>query len=166
MEMSAAKRRAVWIGALFGVGGLVVGLSGGALAVASGTSGNSAARCSDATLHGRYNFATESTQVSGPAPNGPFAYAGFVYYDGRGRNHEVYTISANGQVSRHVEETGTYHVNSDCTGTETDTLAGVGDQHYDEFISPDGSQLAYIQTDSGIVSAGTLTRVGNPRNGP
>jgi hypothetical protein len=162
----APKRRAVWIGALVGVGGLLggMGLSGGALAAASGTSSHFSAGCSDATLHGRYNFATESTQVSGPAPNGPFAYAGFVYYDGRGGNHEVYTISAAGEVSRLVSETGTYHVNSDCTGSETDTAAGGGTQHYDEFVSPDGSQFAYIQTDSGIVSAGTLTRTGNAQS--
>ena len=153
----------MWIGVLVGVGALLggVGLSAGGLAVASGTSSPSSARCSDATLHGRYNFATESTQVSGPAPNGPFAYAGFVVYDGRGGDHEVYTISASGEVSRLVTETGKYHLNSDCTGSETDTGTGAGTQHYDEFVSPDGSQFAYIQTDSGIVSAGTLTRTGN-----
>jgi hypothetical protein len=133
--------------------------------VASGTSGHFPTRCSDATLRGRYNFATESTQVSGAPPNGPFAYAGFVVYDGHGRNHEVYTISAAGQVSHLVTETGTYHVNSDCTGTETDTAPGIGTQHYDEFLSPDGSQFAYIQTDSGVVSAGTLTRTGNAQSG-
>jgi hypothetical protein len=164
--MLAPKRHAVWIGALVGVGALLggIGLSGGGLAVASGTSRDSSARCSDATLHGRYNFATESTQVSGPAPNGPFAYAGFVFYDGRGGDHEVYTISAAGAVSRLVTETGKYHINSNCTGSETDTAPGIGTQHYDEFVSPDGSQFAYIQTDSGIVSAGTLTRTGNAQS--
>ena len=161
--MRALRRPAVWIGTLAAAGGLLGGIavSSGVMAVASGTSGHSSARCSDATLHGRYNFATESTQVSGPAPNGPFAYAGFVYYDGKGRNHEVYTISAAGQVSRLVRETGTYHIKADCTGSETDIGTGIGTQHYDEFVSPDGSQFAYIQTDSGIVSAGTLTRTGS-----
>ena len=131
---------------------------------ASWTPGDSSARCSDATLHGTYNFATESTQISGPPPNGPFAYAGFVVYDGKGGDHEVYTISANGQVSRFVTETGKYHINSDCTGSEADTARGFGTQHYDEFVSPDGSQFAYIQSDDGIVSAGTLTRTGNAQN--
>jgi hypothetical protein len=161
--MRVPRRRAVWIGALAGAAALLggMGLSGGGQAVAGETSSDSAARCSDATLHGTYNFATESTQVSGPAPNGPFAYAGFVYYDGKGVNHEVYTISANGEVSRLVTETGRYHINSNCTGSETDTGPGAGTQHYDEFVWPDGSQFAYIQTDSGIVSAGTLTRTGN-----
>ena len=160
--MRTSWRRAGWIGALGGVGVLVagIGLSGAGLAVASGTSRDSG-RCSDATLHGRYNFATESTQVSGPPPNGPFAYAGFVFYDGQGGDHEVYTISAAGGVSRLVTETGKYRVNANCVGSETDTAPGTGTQHYDEFVSPDGSQFAYIQTDKGIVSAGTLTRTGN-----
>ena len=164
--MRAPTRRARWIGALFGVGVLLggIGLSGAGAAFASGTNKESSDRCSDATLHGRYNFATESFQVSGPSPNGPFAYAGFVFYDGQGRNHEVYTISAAGQVSRLVTETGHYHVNSNCIGSETDSAPGIGTQHYDEFISPDGSQFAYIQTDKGIVSAGTLTRTGNSQN--
>jgi hypothetical protein len=164
--MRAPKRRTVWIGALVGVGALLGGMAlfGGGLALASGTSNSTTASCSDATLHGRYNFATESTQVSGLPPNGPFAYAGFVFYDGRGRDHEVYTISANGGVSRLVTETGKYHLNSICIGSETDTAAGVGTQHYDEFVSPDGSQFAYIQTDRGIVSAGTLTRTGNAQS--
>jgi hypothetical protein len=158
--MRVPKKRVVWIGALVGVGTLLGGMGafGGGLAAASGTGGESSSRCSDATLHGRYNFATESTQVSGTPPNGPFAYAGFVIYDGRGGDREVYTISAAGQVSRLVTETGTYHINSDCTGSETDTAPGAGTQHYDSFVSPDGSQFAYIQTDTGIVSAGTLTR--------
>jgi hypothetical protein len=164
--MRAPKRRAMWTGALVGAGGLLAGVvvSGGGLAVASGTSGDSSASCSDATLHGRYSFATESTQVSGPPPSGPFAYAGFVFYDGRGRDHEVYTISADGQVSRLVTETGQYHITADCTGSETDTAPGTGTQHYDLFPSPDGSEIAYIQTDQGIVSAGTLTRTGSAQS--
>lgn len=164
--MHVPKRRLVWIGTIVGVGALLGGMTtfGEGLAAARGTSGASPTRCSDATLHGKYDFATESTQVSGTPPNGPFAYAGFVVYDGRGTDHEVYTISANGQVTRFVTETGTYHINPDCTGSETDSAAGIGTQHYDEFVSPDGSQFSYIQTDDGIVSAGTLTRVGNPRS--
>ncbi len=108
--MPSPKRRGLWVGAVVGVGALLagLGLSAGGLQLASGTTRKPSVGCSDATLHGRYNFATESTQVSGPAPNGPFAYSGFIYYDGRGKNHEVYTISAAGAVSRLVRETGTY----------------------------------------------------------
>ena len=164
--MQAVKRRAVWIGALVGVGAVLGGLgpSAAGLALATGTTASSSARCSDATLHGIYDFATESTQVSGPAPNGPFAYAGFIYYDGAGRDHDLFSISADGHVSRFVKETGRYHVNANCTETETDSASGLGAQHYNQFVSPDGSQFAFIQTDSGIVSAGTGIRTGNAKS--
>lgn len=125
--------------------------------MASGTSRDSSARCSDATLHGRYNFATESTQVSGPAPNGPFANAGFVFYDGRGGDHEVYTISADGAVSRLVTETGKYHINSNCTGSETAT--GIGTQHYDEFVSPDRANAQ--STSAGAIRPNRLRSPGH-----
>ena len=67
--MRVFKSRAVLIGSLLGVG-VLLGGTGAGLAIASGTPGDSSARCSDATLHGTYNFATESTQISGPPPNG------------------------------------------------------------------------------------------------
>jgi hypothetical protein len=115
--------------------------------------------CSDTTLSGTYSFATESLQVSHPGA-GPFAYAGFVTYDGKGGETEIYTISIDGVISDPVTETAHYSVTSDCIEHETDTgLGNIGTQHYTGYLSPDGSQMAFIQTDAGIVSAGTLVRV-------
>ncbi|MBV9547916.1 MAG: hypothetical protein JOY61_26380 [Chloroflexi bacterium] len=139
---------------LAGVGHWAVGL-----AQASEMNGGAPRVCSVATLHGTYSFATESVQVSQPGA-GPFAYAGFVTYDGNGRESEVYTVSINGVVTRGVRETATYTVSPDCIESEVDTGPGsIGTQHYDGYVSPDGSQMMYIQTDDGIVSAGTLIRV-------
>jgi hypothetical protein len=134
--------------------GLATG--GGDVAVA-----RAGAQCSVATLNGTYSFATESTQVSQPGA-GPFAYAGFVTYDGNGHESEVYTISVNGAVSSGVRETATYTVGADCVEHEVDSnpqQPDLGTQHYDGYVSPDGSQMMYIQTDNGVVSAGTLIRV-------
>jgi hypothetical protein len=133
----------------------------GGLAMASEMNSSGPSVCSVATLHGTYSFASESVQVSQPGA-GPFAYAGFVKYDGNGNESEIYTISVNGTVSRHVTETATYTVSPDCLESEVDTGQGTGTQHYDGFLSPDGSQMAFIQTDAGVVSAGTLVRVTNP----
>jgi hypothetical protein len=118
--------------------------------------------CSLATLHGTYSFATQSVQASHPGA-GPFAYAGFVTYDGNGHASEIYTISINGVVSRGVTETATYTVSPDCIESEVDTGQGsIGTQHYDGYLSPNGSQMMFVQTDAGVVSAGTLIRVVNP----
>ena len=156
--MRPPKHRALWTGALIGVGSLLWGISQSA-GSASATPTSGTTECSVATLHGTYSFATESVQVSHPGA-GPFAYAGFVTYDGNGHESEVYTISVNGVVFRGVTETATYTVNSDCIESEVDTGQGsIGTQHYDGYVSPDGSQVMYIQTDGGVVSAGTLIRV-------
>jgi len=74
---------------------------------------------------------------------------------------EVYSASFNGSIFRSVREAGTYTVNPDCTGSEVDSGGGTT-QHYDEFLKPDGSQFTYVQTDSGVVSAGTVVRTVKP----
>jgi hypothetical protein len=163
--MRLARRSAVWAGALIGVGSLVLGTSqsvgAGGLALAGQMNAGAPLACSVATLHGTYSFATESLSTSRPGA-GPFAYAGFVTYDGNGHESEVYTISINGVVSSGVTETATYTVTPDCRESEVDTGQGsIGTQHYDGYLSPDGSQMMYIQTDAGVVSAGTLIRVAN-----
>ena len=147
--MRPLKRSAIGVGVLFGGGSLLLGVmqfvGAGNLALASGATSEPTGMCSDATLHGTYNFATESVQEPGAVP---FAYAGFVTYDGKGRVSEIYTISFNGVVSRAVRETGTYSVNPDCTSSEVDSGPGsIGTQHYDGFLKPDGSEFMYIQTD-------------------
>src|SRR5262247_403484 len=158
------SRSAVWVGALIGVGSLFWGIRQAAgtadLALASETTSDATAVCSLATLHGTYNFATESIQIGGPDA-GPFAYAGLIMYDGKGGVSEIYTISVNGAVARGVRERGTYTVNPDCTASEVDSGGGLT-QHYDTFLSPDGSQFAYIQTDPGAVSAGMVFRTVKP----
>src|ERR1700730_2726777 len=122
-EMRRPKRSALWVGVLFGGGSLLLGMmqfvGTGNLALASGTTSDATGMCSQATLHGTYNFATESVQVAEPGA-GPFAYAGLVTYDGKGGVSEVYTISVNGAISRGVTETGRYMVNPDCTGSEVE----------------------------------------------
>src|SRR5262245_52587665 len=159
-----ASRSAVWVGALIGVGALFWGIRQSAetadVALASETTSDATAVCSVATLHGTYNFAAESMQIGGPDA-GPFAYAGLIMYDGKGGVSEVYTISVNGTISHGVRERGTYTVNQDCTGSEVDSGGGLT-QHYDTFLSPDGGQFAYIQTDSGAVSAGMVFRTVKP----
>ena len=162
-RMRPGRRWIVGVGALTVVGCLVWGIIGG-LALASDGAPDSKAVCSLATLHGTYNFASDGVQIAPPDGAGPFAYAGLVTYDGKGGVTEVITLSANGVITRNFKESGTYTTNSDCTGSEVD-MGGGTTQHYDEFLRPDGNQFAFVQTDQGIVSAGTLTRIVNPAKG-
>lgn len=158
--MRPPKRWALLVGAVIGVGFLVVEMqqsaSTGDVALASERSSDASAVCSLATLHGTYTFAADGVQIAEPGA-GPFAYAGQITYDGKGGVTEVYSASFNGSISRTVRETGTYTVNRDCTESEVDSGGG-STQHYDSFVHPDGSQFAFVQTDAGVVSAGTAIR--------
>jgi hypothetical protein len=80
-------------------------------------------------------------------------------FDGKGHIQGVYSANANGKVVAHqVHFTGTYTVKPDCTATETDTDATGSITHFDDFIAPDGSLIAGIETDPGVVSASVLSR--------
>ena len=111
--------------------------------------GAAATKCSVATLHGTYLFAYQGLTVKGN-PRGPFAVAGFEVYDGQGKVRSVSTSSSNGKIDRNVRTKGTYTVNANCTGT---TKYSDGTR-YDQFIAPDGSTFAFIQTNPGTVAAG------------
>ena len=129
--------------------------AGNALAAEDSTAPDAAtARCSEATLRGTYLFANDGLIVSG-SDRGPFANAGMDVYNGNGHVRSVYTLSVNGRISRFVRVTGTYTVNPDCTGT-----ARYSDgTRYDQFVAPDGSQIAFVQTNRGAVLAASESRV-------
>lgn len=105
--------------------------------------------CSDATLTGNY-----AAIVTGAAPghsvkgqnNVPNAAVGMVTFDGAGNFSDTYTIVFNG-AARTASDTGTYTVNSDCTGTFTDATIDV---HYNIVTVGGGAELFGIETDAGF----------------
>lgn len=103
-------------------------------------------RCSDATLRGAYSDQDTGTIVG----VGPFAGVNVDTFDGRGKMTISGISSVNGSVSPGVE-TGTYHVNPDCTGTYT-VQDSFGDT-FDGFfvISDGGDELRIVITDPGTV---------------
>jgi len=118
------------------------------------------ARCSEATLDGRYLFAFDGVGIEG---NGqvPVAGAGYEVFNGNGNVTSVISYSVNGTITRNERVSGTYTVKADCTGTST-----YDGSHYDLFITPDGSMFTWVQTDpgsmlSGFELRGTAKRVGD-----
>src|ERR1700733_13574833 len=84
-------------------------------ALAAGPAGRAADKgCSDATLKGAYSDQDTGTIVG----VGPFAGVNVDSFDGHGKMTISGMSSLNGSVAPGVE-TGTYHVNQDCTGTYT-----------------------------------------------
>jgi hypothetical protein len=71
-------------------------------------------------------------------------------YDGNGEVNGVVSTSVEGETSRNQPSSGTYIVNSDCTGTGRYTDG----THYDLFIAPDGSMFTFVLANPGFVVAG------------
>jgi len=80
-------------------------------------------RCANASLKGSYAFKVDGTNVSNPyLPLGPFAAVGKNTYDGSGHMRGVIVVSSNGATIP-ATYTGTYTVNSNCTGVKSATLS-------------------------------------------
>jgi len=143
---------------------LLVGVVG-VLAVGTGFANDedaAGAKCSEATLDGRYLFAEDGVHIKGN-DQVPFAVAGYEVYNGNGKVDSVFSSNFNGQVTHKEHASATNTVKADCTGTNTYTDG----TRYDLFIAPDGSMFTFVQTKpkSDVASAfnlrGTAKRVGD-----
>ncbi len=107
--------------------------------------------CSNASLRGTFAQTGSGVITSPPDQAGPFANVGTLYFDGNGSVTGALTISQNG-ASAQATETGTYTVNSDCTGTYTVQINPFGFSSQAFFaIDSNGDELEIIVTDPGSV---------------
>jgi len=99
--------------------------------------------CSLATLQGRYIFdATGFNVVNGVAV--PKTVVEFLTFQGDGTLASIGTAVVGGnKLSDDAHGTGTYTVNSDCTGTLT--FASFPFPVFDLYIAPNGKQIHLIQ---------------------
>ncbi len=120
------------------------------------------AKCSEATLDGRYLFGYDGFVIKGN-DQVPFALSGYEVYYGNGHVKGVASTNVNGKVTRNEPFSGTYTVKADCTGTVTYTDG----TQFDQFIAPDGSMFTFVQTKpsefvtAGFEQQGTAKRVGD-----
>jgi hypothetical protein len=115
--------------------------------------------CSTSTLKGSYRFLATGTRVG----VGPIATLAETFFDGSGNRQGTSTTSVNGNISTGTS-TGTYTVNSDCTGTQTLVSSGQ-DVHLNMIIDSNGAYVFFIRTDPGFVLSGQLIRLGKKKSG-
>jgi hypothetical protein len=117
-----------------------------ALAIAAASAKAADNRCSNAALKGTWSDQDTGTIVG----VGPFAGVNVDTFDGHGKLTISGISSLNGSVSPGVE-TGTYHVNQDCTGTYTvqDSFGDTFDGYF--VIGDGGNELRIVITDAGTV---------------
>jgi len=106
--------------------------------------------CSVATLTGNYGIVLTGAGAPGHSVKGkntfPYAAVGVITFDGTGNFSQTYTIVFNGVASA-ASDVGTYTVNSDCSGTLTDTTINI---HANLSIVGGGSEVFGIITDRGF----------------
>jgi hypothetical protein len=115
--------------------------------------------CSEATLRGTYIYSFDGFIVGEGGEQQPFASSGIESYDGAGTMTGIFSSSINGVIDEDVVYTGTYTVNADCTSELTTVDPVTGEAHYDQFVDPSGDEFEFVQTDEGIVVAGSERRV-------
>lgn len=96
--------------------------------IAAGAPHAHAQICSTQTLHGSFGYTVNGSIVTsfGPLVAGPFAAVGKIIFDGNGHVTTVRTLSDNGLVLQNDAGTGTYILNSDCTGSFNITVGSPG----------------------------------------
>jgi len=115
--------------------------------------------CSVATLKGNYGFSQPGFEPRGPNPNAnklPFAVVGVIAFDGGGNFSITYTDVSPGQpdpyVPLHGTGSGTYTVNSDCTGSGSCTTGDCAGVTFDTVILAGGKEVFGINTLPGVVA--------------
>jgi hypothetical protein len=138
---------------------LILLVGAGVLTVGAGYANDepTVAKCSEATLHGRYLLAFDGVHIKGN-DQVPFAVADYEVYNGNGKVDAVFSSNFNGQITHKEHASATNTVKADCTGTNTFTDGS----QYDLFIAPDGSMFTFVQTKAkSDVTSGTAKRVGD-----
>lgn len=123
--------------------------------------------CSVASLKGPYAVARQGTLVTsvpalGLVAPAPWAEVALVNIDGAGSFSGKATVNIGGAVLSDVPFTGTYTVNSDCTGTNTVTAPSVGITIHQALVVIGGGQR-FIETeaDSLAVVEGRIEKLGD-----
>jgi hypothetical protein len=91
-------------------------------ALASGFGQSQSSSCSNTLIAGNYGFTIQGTKLGGNGPTGPQVGVAMTQFDGKGGLTQTDTVTVSGEVLAdftHTPATGTYTVNSDCTGTFT-----------------------------------------------
>jgi hypothetical protein len=126
------------------------------LAAVAGTNRTKAQQgCTLATLTGPYGYALGGSFYDSRGFQGLYASAGRLVTDGNGAiTSGAETQNVDGTLVRR-NYTGSYTINSDCTGTMT-IQSGTAFAHGDIVLVNGGKELNFVQTDTDIIFSGVM----------
>lgn len=111
--------------------------------------------CTNLGVKGQYGFQATGNFLAGQ-PIGPVAYVGAFTLDGIGGISGSESGSLDGQIFSAAALSGSYTINSDCTGAITTTLPHQSSNHYNLVVVNGGQTLMVMQTDANTLVTGTL----------
>jgi hypothetical protein len=107
--------------------------------------------CSLRSLIGPYAYALTGSKAGHGEHQRSFSAVGLLVADGNGNFTATDTVSDAGQITNGRQSTGTYTVNSDCSGSAA--FSGLGQMNL--VLSDDNRRVDLIQTDDGTNITGT-----------
>lgn len=133
----------------------VVNIFGLVALVASGVgyAQNSFSVCNNKLIAGNYGFTIQGTKLGGAGYTGQQEGVAMTQFDGIGALSQIDTVTVAGEVVAdftHTPATGTYVVNSDCTGTFTINFTDGRPPITASFVVVDGG----AEIDTVVTSAG------------
>jgi len=114
-------------------------------------------QCSDANITGKYGYLVYGFDSSG----NPTATLGYMKANGKGTFTGTEAVADDGNVEQNIPVSGTYSINSDCTGSGT--IKAKGGKNTDTFalvVVSAGKTLQVLSTDTGSVQGGTAQAQG------
>jgi hypothetical protein len=119
----------------------------------SGHAQSNSPACDNRLIQGNYGFTIKGTKLAGMGPAGPQTGVAMTEFDGKGTFTQIDTVTINGEVVAdftHPRATGTYAVNSDCTGTFTINFKDDRPTVVTNFVVvEDGSEIDTVVTSAG-----------------
>ncbi len=135
-----------------------------ALGLAASSAVTAHASCNNFTIKGSYAFTVHGQIFT---PNGPLLVDGIAKttFDGNGNLTQVDAVAVNGQIPLVWRPgTGTYTLNSDCTGTMTLVNQDQPPLHLAIVVSHAGDIIHTVVTDPGLAVTSDAERVRAPRD--
>ena len=119
-----------------------------------------AGTCGNSTIQGTYAFTIHGQILN---PNGSTLLVDGLAkttFDGKGNLTQLDAVAINGNMAPGwASNTGTYSVNSDCTGTFTVTNGSQAPVHLQMIVAQSGNTIHDVVTDPGIATTAEAERV-------
>jgi hypothetical protein len=127
--------------------------------VASSRATAGSKECTDSTIKGSYAFTIHGQILT---PGGPLLVDGIAKttFDGNGELIQVSAVAINGNIPLiWSPSSGTYTVNSDCTGTMSLISTGQPTLHLAILVSQSGNHIHTVVTDRGFAATSDAERI-------